>query len=390
MSRKVLAAVVLASMSCATQKEAEKKADPIMKQVRVTNLTYFDLANCSNQSLELPQPVNREILVGALISQRVHVFECLVDPKTRGPAAETTIAVDSTVTDAGATHKVSGTNLTADGQKCIEGVLAKLKIAPLPKGAAPVTEKAEFKHNPSSPMVTIGINELSDVVAKIRLAQPNWCDCYAEWGTKSPRALQAKLKLNKAKPETNEIEVTATGDAASDKVGACLKGKLAAETFAFESEQIEINYPFNFINSASTEELVDGNPDMQFKQFDAQRSQRMAQTALQIGQRLNAAATYNNVVTKFKAKPNSVSVKELKDKCAALVKTDDAWIAALKSQLELDQRTLKLASGQKTKDAEWAEVESKSQKVVATTTADISSAEQTKVKDQASCPKVTY
>ena len=61
----------------------------MQERMRITNQPVFDVAVCHPRALELPQPPNQGILVGALVSTRTQVMECLVDPKSRA-GGETT------------------------------------------------------------------------------------------------------------------------------------------------------------------------------------------------------------------------------------------------------------------------------------------------------------
>src|SRR5207302_8459282 len=132
---------------------------------------WLDLTACNPVKVEPPTPLNTEGLTAMLIVNRAPVYECLLDARRRGGAAETSVAIETTVTDAGAQHKVSGENIKPEAQKCIEDAFGKLAIPPLARGAAPVLGKAQFIHSSVSPSVAMGKNEASDVVGAIRLAE---------------------------------------------------------------------------------------------------------------------------------------------------------------------------------------------------------------------------
>src|SRR5262245_27291582 len=112
-------------------------------------------------------------------------MECLVDPKNRGPEKSTSVSLDSQLVASGVENRVSGKNLTADGEKCVKATLDKWMVAmpkltekngyvipdpKAPKGtpAKPVTAHAEIEHVVGvSPAVTLGLNEASDMVGAI-------------------------------------------------------------------------------------------------------------------------------------------------------------------------------------------------------------------------------
>src|SRR5690242_17341100 len=114
MLRRLAIGAVLVTAACAGQQKQEAAAAAaakVQERMRITNQPVFDVAVCHPRQLELPQPPNQGILVGALVSTRSRVMECLVDPKDRGPAATTKVTIKTTVTDQAATHTVTGENL---------------------------------------------------------------------------------------------------------------------------------------------------------------------------------------------------------------------------------------------------------------------------------------
>ncbi len=366
-----LAAVAaLAVAACATQKSAGK-AEPVMEKQRISNITYFDVASCAAPAPALPEKLNKEAVFGAALFAR--------------PAAESTAKVKITVDDAGAHYEVTGTNLTPEGTQCIQAAMAKLPFKPLEKGAAPVVNEVPFLHGGNSPAVKMGVNTGSDVAGKIRLAEPQWCDCWSAL-TQPPPSLTATVKLGPGKPGEFSFGA-ATGEAQT--LAQCLTGKLQALKLESATE-LTLTYPVMLVNSLSSGESADAQPELQFIQLDSIRAQRAADVALKVGSRINAVSTYDALVQKYKAKPNNALVKELKDKCGALVKSDQAWIDALKSQHELEQHTAEVATAFKAKDATWADAEAAAQKTAEGTKAELAKAEGVKTADVGVCPKEHY
>src|SRR5690606_30998369 len=143
-----VAALVLTAGCAPMQKQAGASAQAVQDTVRVSNQHPFDMAVCqSAQPLQLPQPINPDILVGALSLARPQVMECLVAPTSRGEAKSTLVVVKASVTPEGGKHTVSGENLTPEGQACVQKAVETLvPLAASPKGAAPVSAEAEFTH----------------------------------------------------------------------------------------------------------------------------------------------------------------------------------------------------------------------------------------------------
>lgn len=385
----VFVGVVFLVSGCATTKAAESDQGPTSHSQKISNISHFDLATCTSQELTLPQPANREVIVAALVSRRPQVMECFVDPAHRGPAQDSSVTIETTVSPQGAEHKLTGTNLTPQGEQCVRAAVGPLKLAPLPAGAAPTSGSMEFKHGAASPGVHFGKNEASDVAGAMRLATPTWCECFASWGSAGePTTLRMKLALRKDK----EVEATVepTNEPATDAVAQCLVGKTKALALPLKSDELSMTYPFIFIDSSRASGLPNAAPELKFVQLDAQRGQAAAKVALAIGDRINAVTTYDALVAKYNAKKSFSLVKELKDKCAKLVAADDTWISALESQRQVDQATLDLATEMAAKDQAWAEAKTAAEQAVAATTADVTKANETKVADQRVCPKERY
>jgi len=301
--------------------------------------------------------------------------------------------VKATVSETGAAYEVTGTHLTPAGVACIQAALARLPFKPLAKGAAAVTGAADFRHGATSPAVKLGINAASDVAGAIRLAAPAWCDCWSPLANRPPPSLRATIKVHaipaaadQAGPAT-EVSFDPSTDADATALSACLQPKLAALKLVQSSNELTVHYPFLLVNSAAAQESAQAQPELQFIQLDLIRAQRAADVAVKIGARTNALQTYDALVTAYKARPDFKLVKELKDKCAAMVQSDEDWIATRKSQGEVDARSYALAQRLKAKDPRWTEAEAAAAAQVAASQADVKKAEDIRTADQAVCPK---
>lgn len=389
-----------ALLSCAEKQQ--QTAQPKMEQMKIANISQFDLATCWPKARTLPEPANRESVVGFLVAQRPAVLECLVDPKNRGPDKTTRVAVDTTVGET-VENKISGDNLTPAGIACVKGVLDKaVGLKPQPKGAAPASGHAEFVHNTGlNPTVTFGVNEPSDAVGMIRLAEQSWCDCFADWKEAAPYKLFAKLELSKAAaagaadagpgaPPSVQVTFDPATNPAADKVAACLKDKMAALPYATKAEKLKFAYPFITLNTNVPDDLPDAVDDVKLFQLDGVRTQRQAEVALAYSAVTNKAEGWNALVTKYKKSPASVPVKELKSKCAELLKADDSWVASLDSQLGVEKRLADLAT--KAKDANpndqgWSDTLTGVQANMKQTEDQLGAVKKARAGDAAGCPK---
>jgi hypothetical protein len=325
-------------------------------------------------------------------------MECLADPTRRGAEKETRVVIKSTLGAGGVESAVSGQNLTPEGEKCVKAALTRY-FATVPQlatppaaGAAPVTAEIPVQHIAGvSPAVTLGVNEGSDITGTVRLMQSTWCDCYAEWKDAPPRTLKAKIKIAKgASAAPSDVSFEATNDPAADKVAACLKDKVKSLRFKVTPDEITLPYTFLFLHSAHDGGLPNAPPEIQFAQLDALRGQRAAAAVIAVGTRSVAAATYDDLVKKYKAKPASVQVEELKTKCADLLKADEGWVASIEKQVDIDQKTVELVTALAAKDPGWAKAQAASQSNLDATKKDLEQAKKIRTDDAGICPKERF
>lgn len=394
MLRRLAVASVVFTAACAGQQKADttgaaKQAAPVQERLKITNQPAFDVATCHPRQLTLPTPPNQAIIIGALVSARPQVLECLVDPKNRGPAQTTKVTVKTTVDTTGGKHVITGENLTPTGTQCVQSMVDKLApFTALPAGAQPVEAQTEFVHEVgNSPTVTYGINEGSDFSGNVRLGQATWCDCYANFGNQPPPLLTAHIKLKKGMATPAEVKFDPSGSTEGDALAACLQPKIAALPAKLSTDELTFPHRFIHFHSLAGENVANLPPELAFYQLELVRGQRAADAAFAFGVRANAAETYDAVVAKYQKTKDWKLVDELKSKCAALVKSADAWIAALEAQQAADQHTLTLVQQLKAKDEGWAQVETATQGALGKTAEDLKTAQARRQADEAACPK---
>ncbi|GEN08174.1 hypothetical protein SAMN05443572_106401 [Myxococcus fulvus] len=397
--RLVVASVVFTAACAGQQKPAEDAAangnggKPVSteERVRIGNQPAFDVASCFPRELDLP-PSNQGVLVGAMLTTRPEVLECLVSPSNRGPAEKTVVTVKTTVTDTSATHAISGDNLTPTGQQCVQGVVDKLvKPKLLAKGAAAVESTATFEHDTgSSASVKFGVNDGSDFSGAVRLAQQEWCDCYAGYKGATPPVLTSHVTLVKGQP-TAEVTFDASGSTEGDQLAACLKTKVLAVPAKVSTDKLTYPHRFVHFNSNATEATSSLPPQLRFFQLEVVRNQRAADAAIAFGARAAAAEAFEAVVAKYQKTKDYKLFDELSGKCNNLVEAAQGWVKALEAQQVVDQASVALVQELKTTDAEgWTPVETASQTALTNTQKDLSTAQARVEADQKACPKKSY
>lgn len=398
MLRRLAVASVIFTAACAgSQKTGDAPAEgqkQLTKEerLRITNQPPFDLAACFPREQTLPSPANEGVLVGALLSVRPNVLECLVDPANRGPAASTKVTVKTTVNAQGGTHAITGENLTPAGTQCIQQVLdTHVKPAPLAADAKPVEATYAYDHaTANNPSVTMGINEGSDFSGAVRLAEKSWCECFTGFKATTPPVLASDIHIMKGQPTPSEVTFKPSGNTEGDQLAACLKTKVAALP---AKTTAELKFPFRFVffnSQAPVETAASLPPELRFFQLELARTQAAAASAISFGARTNAAETYDAVVQKYSKTKDYKLFDELSSKCSALVESATAWVTALKTQETVDQTTLALVQELKTKEESWAPVETASQEALANTQKDLTAAQQRLAADQGACPKKSY
>jgi hypothetical protein len=402
--KRVALLFALAAAGCGEQTPDPKtaaKAQSTIEQQQIAAVGYFDVAAVWPSPPAIPARANKEVLTGVEVSARPLVMECLVDPRNRGADKRTHVVVDATLGDAGVDHKITGENLTPAGTACLDAALKKwtgaLPALNAKAAAGPVTAHVEFEHVVGvSPAAVLGVSAASDVAATVRLSLAGWGDCLTDWKTASPRTLKAMIKVARpaatpppAQTAPSEVTFEPSGDPGADKVAACLKGKIAAlQVKSPTSESLGVPYTFRFVHSNVSDALPGVTPDVQFAQFDLNRARRLAEAAIALGDRVEAAGAYDQAVKGYKAKAKpEVTVKELKDKCAALLAADDRTVEAMKKQLAVEDATHKFAAEQKAKDPSWAEAEAAAAQKVAQAQKDAEAFQSQRKSDEGACPK---
>jgi hypothetical protein len=400
MMRRIAIASVLLAAGCAGQQAAQKQPQgptTTEERMRITNQFPFDVGVCQTQPRTLPQPLNQNILLGAMFSAQPEVLECLTSPTSRGDAKATRVAVTATVNDQGGTHAVSGENLSPEGQACVRKALElRVPLTALPTGAKPVEYQTEFNHQQdNNASVKLGLNPGSDFSGAVRLGQPTWCDCYAGFANKVPPTLKATVELKKGLANAAAITFEPVNNPEGDALAACLQGKMMAIPTKLDVDQLKFVYRFIHLNSRSTDAASAQAlaPELRFFQLDLERGQRSADAAIAIGGRESAAAAYDAAVVKFQKtdrKKQQALLPELTSKCNALVAAAQQMVDAMSVQLQVDQRSLALIQELKAQDASFGEAETRLQEAITASQQDLENAQKRVKADQAICPKVNY
>lgn len=396
----LLALAVTACGAEQTSGPQTPKEQPKVAQQHIASVGYFDVATLWPAPPAIPAQVNKEVLTGVEVAARPVVMECLVDPKHRGADKRTHVVVEASLSDAGVDHKISGENLTPEGIACIEGALKKWTGAEAGLNAkaasGPVASRVEYEHVVGvSPAAVLGVSEASDIAATVRLALGGWSDCLADWKSAPPHTLKATIKLARpagtppAQVSPSDVVFDTTGDATADKVAACLKGKIMALKLKTPTtESLTVPYPFRFVHSGATDALPGAPPEVQFAQFDLARARRNAEAAIAVGDVTMLALGYDAAVKAYKANTKPpVTVKDLREKCAALVASDDRLLDAMKKQLAVEDATHKFAAAQKAKDPAWGDAEAAAAAKLAQAQKDVEAVVAQRKSHEGVCPK---
>ena len=129
---------------------------------------------------------------------------------------------------------------------------------------------------------------------------------------------------------------------------------------------------------------------LRFQQLDGMRQQRTADVLIASGQRVTSALAYDAAAQAYKKKPGKNALPELNTKCAAVAAGDDKQLAAVKDVVAVLEDSKKLVGEEKSKDPQWAQVETQLDKQLEALKSESTRIEGQKANDLKACPKMTY
>jgi hypothetical protein len=391
---------MLLSLAAVLSLVASADAPAATDKQRILDPGYFDISVCAPQKPELPARVNKQILQGVLQFARPQVLECLTDVKARGGDKSTKVVIDSSLTEQGVKSTITGTNLTPEGTGCIQKALDAWTAqfpgltAKAAAGKAPVAAHLELSHSAGvQPGATLGQNEASDTIAMIRLAQPSWCECYPDAAKAAPHAvLKGQFKLQKPKQgataSPSEVSFEPV-DAATDKIAACLKSKVAGIKGPAPKEELQIPLNVRLLNANASEALPGATPQLQFFQFDLETSLASARLLLRDGERIIAAESFTDVATRYNQHVKGMKIDEVGTACEAMVKADEAEVADTQALTALFKRIHDFTVEAKGKDPAWATAETAAASRLPAGEKQLDGVQKLLADDKSRCAKVT-
>lgn len=385
-----VAALSTLAAACATAPKAGAEAPaPVIREVKtqITYQSYFDLANCFPRTPDFP-PGNptESVLYAYIVSGRAQAMECLVHPANRGPAEVTSFTVKATVAEGGAPEFLAqGDNLTAAGAACISEAFKSLpKFPAVGRGVGTLTSEAQFKHSvQDNPAVRLNVSEGEDVLAKLRLEQPRWCECYESFRDKAPPELTAAIAVYLEAPKDpadptrtlpNPDITFATVPPEAATMAACLEKKMEAVPQVITSNELKIPaYRVTLIHSGADDVNPTTPPDVQWVQFESIRARGAAEIAVAEGiakvasDRFNAGvAQYQRLAAQEKTHkdPSALAIqmekqlKQLGGTCNTMLRADDTQLRALDKQLAFNKKVAAFYEAQLTArptETHWAD-----------------------------------
>jgi hypothetical protein len=407
--------IAVIALACASGQTAGGAATPAERQ-KIVNLVPFDVANCFPSTLDVGKTANEYTLQAAFRGARPQIGECLADGRNQAPAG-TKGKVTITLDGSGTTVTVTADGLQPAASSCIEkAIRSQLEGVSVPAGGKPITFEGPFERDPRD-TVRLGVNESSDVIGNIRLAFPQWCNCFDGIKGRVPPELAGNIDIARAdiaqyadrlkladggvRGTKPVIAALTSPDPAATQTVACLNDRISSMTFKISNEQLTVPAQFLLVNSGGAEAFSPtAAPLLQFAQLDAVRERRESEAFAALARRQQTANAYDAQVQAYQAAANSkdskkrksagAMVKELKGGCAALVKADDEYTHALETELGVEQQAVTLAQGLKAKDPQWGEAEKASAAAVTDTQKQIDAAKQLRAANDKACPKEKF
>lgn len=405
-ARTLAASALLFAVGCAGTQNTQTET-----RERLANRGIYDVAACHvGADFTTPETTTEATVTGSLLLTRPLVFNCLADPAHRGEAKETVVSISATVTGAETTFDAQGENLSEAGRTCIiEAVDAALDFNPV-EGEEAVTASMDIPHEVNANgAVVLGINEPSDIVGTIRLAQQGWCDCLGEDPHATPDSFTAQLAFDQGATQVKQVTLFRTGETppaaegeqaegeqagdrilTEDPVGQCLAQRLRTVTFQPTGQAWQLPYVFEFINSLSDTPASNATPNAHVQQLDARRAAAQSKSIMVAESANSAREAYAELVQRYTANRRSVKVPELVASCEKLTQANDAFITALESQQHAEQRMQDFATAQLADDAGWQGMVDATTEMQTATATNLENAKTQRDADQAACPKINF
>ncbi|MCL2625582.1 MAG: hypothetical protein FWD46_02025 [Cystobacterineae bacterium] len=381
----LVAASMVLSLGCASQKAA--KSAPAVSQQKVENLVHFDVASCQKPSGMVSGITNEEIILGGMLSVQPAILECFVPPQNRQDNQNIQVKLAASVGSQTTLYKVEGENLSPSGISCIESALASLQFQLLPSEETKPSASIAINYPANSPQVVFGISEASDAVGHVRLAIGQACHCFAPMENMGIAEISMALTVAPKRPAKISLS---SNNPSIQEMAACLTEEISKlQLQASRGELVLERVPLQFINSKAKDFPIEAKPELLFLHADGLRTQNASLLALRSGEKTQASAIYHQLASKYKARPNSVSVRDLNTSCENLVKADEAWVAAIEAQFELDKRVADIAAQLRSADARWEAAANAASNIVPESRTALVEAQKTLSSDKNTCSKKT-
>jgi hypothetical protein len=374
-------------VGCPAERKAVKPVEP--ERLVVPEVAPFDVATCGKRLLSIGGSATPQLLGAYLTAALPWISECLVDGRHRGPAPKTHVVVEATVAEQGPSFVVSGENITPTGASCIQEALGRLGGLPsLPPKSIPVKGRLERTFDRAKDLgISHGDSAAQELAGEIRLSLPLWCDCFAAWQERAPRAQPVEVAVTPGTPAHVRGDLELTNDNASDEVAACLARKVGAmEASSYRGPALRFTYPLQFIHSGVAEPLMGSQPRLQLMQAQAVQLQRAAAVAARKTQR-QLEASELDAIPRRKHGRRRVANPQVKDQCVELIKMDDTALRALSDELEALEQTLSLAGELKAREPAWVEAEKSTQQSLTQAQADYKQMKSLRAADVTTCSK---
>jgi hypothetical protein len=391
--RVITACAVFSATACVISPlDFQQNAAPAAP-VRISNQLPFDVAACQSGPVEaLPPAVHPEILLGALVTTRPHVMECLMAPTSRGEEKKTQVTLKVRATDASVEHTVLGENLTEEGKACVQKALeTQVPVVALPKGSAPVSGELELSHEVGRSLaVTLGENSGSDYSGAVRLGQPRWCECYADYTTRVPPQLKALVKLKHGLEHPEEVNFEPVDTPEGTALATCLQEKMMALPASLPAGGQHFPYNLIHFNSRATEPAEYLKPEVRAMQMEMARTLLSAKMRIALGAHTHASDSYDDVAAASSRRPKDKTLRaELPVKCQKMMDAGNTLVSAMRSLLDADQRMVALLQELKGKDeGAWGAAADQMQEVITQEAQDLANAQKRVDYDKQACAQM--
>lgn len=370
-------------------------AAPTLRAVHPLN--ELDLAVCRRAPPRIEGPLNGSIVEALIRLDAPRIFECLTSSASRtSETAEPVVAL--AVKGTRIRVSVSGKGLGERGVRCIRDEVerwARAGLRPEPSDSASV--KVRFQYGTSRPHASPGAAYPLEVPARVRLAEPSWCECLKPLAkAKLPVTLGMRFDVKSISHDllVHPAYMTdhLTGRPAVDEATACVAKRIQKMRFRpHGGRAFDLHLPI--VDSGATAVESSASASLRFIQSIRMLGRQGAEVLLAAGRRDLDMVRLNRMVQQLQSRKHrlddAADRRHFEAACKKLDARDGRLLSALEQQSRLATAVHEIAAKQRgAGGSAWAGAEKASARTDRTIRSDVSAARGLRHSDEEICRQI--